>query len=71
MSLLAGNRDFTYYEPSLAILLTQSEAINLAKDVEQNAIYWIENDGLWLLPVLMPRHYAEYLGRFSPRCQYT
>ncbi|WP_273761768.1 DUF3293 domain-containing protein [Aeromonas hydrophila] len=56
--------DESWQEPSLLLASTRREAIQLAARFGQNAIYWVEQGELWLLPVLLagePRH----LGRIE------
>ncbi|MBX9565907.1 DUF3293 domain-containing protein [Aeromonas hydrophila] len=56
--------DESWQESSLLLASTRSEAIRLAARFGQNAIYWVEQGELWLLPVLLagkPHH----LGRIE------
>ncbi|MFA7819998.1 DUF3293 domain-containing protein [Aeromonas dhakensis] len=56
--------DETWQESSLLLACPRSEAIRLAARFGQNAIYWVEQGELWLLPVLLagaPHH----LGRIE------
>lgn len=56
--------DETWQESSLLLACPRSEAIRLAARFGQNAIYWVEQGELWLLPVLLtgePLH----LGRIE------
>ncbi|AVP85418.1 DUF3293 domain-containing protein [Aeromonas hydrophila] len=51
--------DESWQESSLLLASTRSEAIRLAARFGQNAIYWVEQGELWLLPVLLagePHH---------------
>ncbi|WBA09096.1 DUF3293 domain-containing protein [Salinivibrio kushneri] len=61
-----GAPDGSWYEPGFAVALEKDEAIALAQQWEQNAIYWVEADTLWLLPVLMSECSPQSLNvRFS------
>ncbi len=56
--------DESWQESSLLLASTRSEAIRLAARFGQNAIYWVDQGELWLLPVLLegdPYH----LGRIE------
>lgn len=58
--------DESWQEESLLLRASREEAISLAVRFGQNAIYWVEQGELWLLPALMkgePRH----LGRLASR----
>ncbi|SIO03955.1 DUF3293 domain-containing protein [Salinivibrio sp. ES.052] len=61
-----GAPDGSWFEPGFAVALEQSDAVALAKKWEQNAIYWVEADTLWLLPALMTEFTPQSLNvRFS------
>lgn len=61
-----GAPDGSWYEPGFAVALDKHEAMLLAQQWQQNAIYWVENDSLWLLPVLMDAFTPQSLNvRFS------
>ncbi|MFM4950982.1 DUF3293 domain-containing protein [Aeromonas dhakensis] len=45
--------DESWQESSLLLACPRSEAIRLAARFGQNAIYWVEQEELWLLPVLL------------------
>ncbi|WBA15243.1 DUF3293 domain-containing protein [Salinivibrio proteolyticus] len=57
-----GAPDGSWFEPGFAVALNQDEAIALAKTWQQNAIYWVEEDTLWLLPALMTDFAPQSLG---------
>ena len=63
--VLVGNEDFSYSEPSLAVAMAKSDAIALGKRYQQNAIYWVENGSLYLLPCLMQGQQQQLLGAFD------
>lgn len=61
-----GALDGSWFEPGFAVAIASSDAVALAKTWEQNAIYWVENDTLWLLPALMTDFTPQSLNvRFS------
>ncbi|WP_259230350.1 DUF3293 domain-containing protein [Aeromonas hydrophila] len=56
--------DESWQESSLLLASTRSEAIRLAARFGQNAIYWVEQGELWLLPVLLAGE-PHHLGRIE------
>ncbi len=56
--------DETWQESSLLLACPRSEAIQLAARFGQNAIYWVEQGELWLLPVLLTEE-PHHLGRIE------
>jgi hypothetical protein len=58
--------DFSFQEKSWAVLCDKDKAIDLAIRFEQNAIYWVEQGKLFLVPALL-KQAEEYLGEFHPR----
>ncbi|MDR7121950.1 DUF3293 domain-containing protein [Rheinheimera soli] len=58
--------DLRFQEKSWAVLCDKSKAIKLAIMFEQNAIYWVEQGKLFLVPALLQQA-EEYLGEFNPR----
>ena len=44
----------------------KSQAVQYGQQLEQNAIYWVEHNKLFLVPVLY-QHAEEYLGLFQSR----
>jgi hypothetical protein len=59
--------DYSHRERSWAIVADKQPLIALAKLYQQNAIYWVEEDRLYLLPCLLQGFQAEYLGHYSER----
>ncbi len=65
-SLIGSSADLSHMEKSWAIPMEKLAAIELAKEFQQNAIYYIHQDQLQLVPCLLP--YEEVcLGSFSDR----
>ncbi len=65
-TLIGSSIDSSHMEKSWAVPMAKSAAIELAKEFQQNAIYYIDRDKLLLVPCLLP--YSEvYLGYFSDR----
>ena len=66
--LVGCSLDLSHQEPSFALVCPKSEAIQLARRYDQNAIYWVTKDKLYLLPVMLNIP-TKYLGRFSDYCR--
>jgi len=49
IELLAGNEDFSYYEPSYIFECERHKAVALGVKWQQNAIFWVEQGQLYLL----------------------
>ena len=62
--LVGCSLDLSHQEPSFALVCPKSEAIQLARRYDQNAIYWVEAGRLWLEPVALSFTPIE-LGPFS------
>jgi hypothetical protein len=65
-SIIGSAPDRSVQEQSWIVLCDKPNAIELALQFEQNAIYWVERGELFLVPVLMSQQ-EESLGRFSKR----
>jgi len=64
-TLITGcSLDLKHQEASFAVICNKEQAIELARQFEQNAIYWVEKEELWLLPVLL-NWPDKSLGNFS------
>lgn len=59
--------DLSHQETGFAIGVSVEQGITLGCQFRQNAIYYIEHDELWLVPVLMNQVQKTYLGRFTNR----
>jgi len=64
--IIGCSPDLAFQEKSWAVVCDKAEAIDLAIKFEQNAIYWVEQDKLYLVPALLSEQ-EEYLGEFNPR----
>lgn len=60
--VLVGDLDFNWVEPSFCCTLDEKRAFNLARLYQQNAIYQIKDNELWLIPVLLKRFPEVSLG---------
>ncbi|WP_406666322.1 DUF3293 domain-containing protein [Gallaecimonas sp. GXIMD1310] len=60
--------DWQYREKSWAVRMSQAQAEALGRRLEQNAIYWVSQDLLYLVPCLLHSRETCVLGRFSERC---
>ncbi len=58
--------DYLYCEKSWALMLEQSQAVAWAERYQQNAIFYVEQDELLLVPCLLEEQ-TRSLGRFSER----
>lgn len=65
----AGNRDFSYFEQSVAINTSQVTASAIADKFGQNAMYGCINDSLRLIPVQMQGYVTVEIGSFVSRCR--
>lgn len=65
-SVIGSAPDLSFQEKGWIVLCDKSFALQLAQRFQQNAIYWVEQGELFLVPVLMPQQ-EESLGAFSER----
>ncbi|MDP5137642.1 DUF3293 domain-containing protein [Rheinheimera baltica] len=65
-SVIGSAPDRSFEEKSWIVLCDKGNAIALARQFEQNAIYWVEQGELFLVPVLLSFG-EEKLGRFTER----
>lgn len=65
--ILAGDESFDYSEPSIAVACDLAVGVKLARKFEQNALFWVDQNLLWLEPVLFKGFNRESLGSFSQR----
>ncbi|AGV18456.1 Protein of uncharacterised function (DUF3293) [Vibrio alginolyticus] len=61
-----GDSAFTWYEESFAVELSPEVAVELASDFQQNAIYYVINDQLYLIACSQPKVFHT-LGSLKPR----
>jgi len=66
-TIVGCSPDLTYREPSLLIDSDKITALELALSFEQNAIFWIEEQQLWLIPCCMQGQTEVALGSFTDR----
>lgn len=64
--ITGASGDLKFLEPSWAVFCSREQAEQYALEWQQNALYWVEQDQLWLLPALL-QHEPVVLGRFSER----
>lgn len=65
-SVIGSAPDLSFQEKSWIVLCDKNQAIQLALQFEQNAIYWVEQGELFLVPVLLSLQ-EEKLGSFTER----
>ncbi|WP_440905837.1 DUF3293 domain-containing protein [Catenovulum sp. SX2] len=66
-SLFGCDAAKSHMEKSWAIATDKNMAIRLAKHHKQNALYWVADDKLYLVPALMVGVQEEFIGRFSDK----
>lgn len=66
-NILAGDSCFDYSEPSVAVACDLICGIRLATRFGQNALFWVDQNTLWLEPVLLTGFRREDLGSFLQR----
>lgn len=65
-SVIGAAPDLSFQEKSWMVLCEKEQAITIGRVFTQNAIYWVEQNNLYLVPVLIPCA-EEYLGAFCNR----
>ncbi|WP_213997002.1 DUF3293 domain-containing protein [Arsukibacterium sp.] len=65
-SVIGASADLRFQEKSWIVFCDKITALQLGQNLQQNAIYWIEQNKLYLVPVLYQQH-EEYLGLFDSR----
>ncbi|EWH10021.1 hypothetical protein DS2_09522 [Catenovulum agarivorans DS-2] len=67
-SLVGCDLQKSHMEKSWAVAVDKAVAIQLAKNYQQNALYWVSCDQLYLVPAMIGDGYRqELVGRFSDR----
>lgn len=66
--VLVGNADFSWMEESFAAQVSQKAAIQLGQKYQQNAVYYVEGETLYLLSCLEDNHEVA-LGSWRSRCR--
>ncbi|HAW94345.1 MULTISPECIES: DUF3293 domain-containing protein [unclassified Arsukibacterium] len=65
-AVVGASADLKFQEKSWIVFCDKLQALQLARKVRQNAIYWVTNNKLFLVPVLY-QETEEYLGLFESR----
>ena len=65
-SVIGAAPDYSFQEKSWLVFCDKALGIALAEEFTQNAIYWVERNELYLVPVLLAGQ-EEYLGSFASR----
>ncbi|NRA60226.1 MAG: DUF3293 domain-containing protein [Psychrobium sp.] len=70
--LIAGNKTFSHVENSFKVSCDKAQAVALGRKWRQNAIYWIKDDLLYLLPCCINDHTEHkfletFIGSFQKR----
>lgn len=66
-SLYGCSPDFSHRERSWALIIERDEALSLAGRHQQNALFWVEQGELFLIPCLLKGYEETHLGRFCSR----
>lgn len=65
--ILVGDRDRSWTEESYAVELSRIDSTKLAKKYRQNAIYYVQNDQIYLIPCVDCGRSEIQIGCFSQR----
>ncbi|KKO44741.1 hypothetical protein WG68_14470 [Arsukibacterium ikkense] len=65
-SVIGASADLRFQEKSWIVFCDKQQAVQLGRELCQNAIYWVEQNKLFLVPVLYQQP-EEYLGLFQSR----
>ncbi|MDX3775435.1 DUF3293 domain-containing protein [Chromatiaceae bacterium AAb-1] len=65
-SVIGSSPDRAFQEKSWIVMCEKAQAVQLALQFRQNAIYWVEEGMLYLVPVLLANE-EECLGTFKQR----
>ncbi|MGF1858838.1 DUF3293 domain-containing protein [Photobacterium profundum] len=65
MPICCRSLDQRWVEQSFAVHLPLEQVSKLAVMFEQNAIYWVENNELYLVPILLEGIETQKLGKWS------
>ena len=65
--IIGCSPDLGHREKSWMIFTDRLMSMELARQFQQNAIYWVEAGELWLLPCLMHDQLPVCLGEFAQR----
>lgn len=64
--VIGASPDLAFRESSWAVLCDKRHALEMARQYQQNAIYWVEQGQLYLVAALYGEH-EEHLGAYRPR----
>ena len=68
IEIRGSSRDLDYSECSYIAQISKQDALHIGERYQQNAIYWVDNNKLYLIPCTAAQdHEEEYLGLFSER----
>lgn len=63
--IVGSDREGRWFEESFAVEMPLTEAVELAKQFEQNAIYYVDCDRVRLVPALLDGQNTRDMGLFS------
>ena len=61
-----GSRDMTHAEPGYGCLVDRERIVDLGCEWNQEAVFWVEGDNLFLIPCATPQEF-ELIGSFRER----
>jgi hypothetical protein len=68
IEIRGSSRDLDYSECSYIAQISKQDALRIGERYQQNAIYWVDNNKLYLISCTAAQHdEEEYLGLFSER----
>jgi len=63
------SRDFKHREPGWAVGIPKEQAVEIGREFSQIAIFWVEDDALFLLPCMDGSHREEAIGSWDSACR--
>lgn len=70
IEIVGASPDLTHQEASFAVKVSKDEAIRIAKQFQQNAIFWVEQGEVFIVSAGLCFQTRE-IGRFTKRCQFS
>jgi hypothetical protein len=61
--------DFKHREPGWAVGVPKEQAVEIGREYGQVAMFWVEDDTLFLLPCIDKSHPAETIGSWEKACR--
>lgn len=68
VEIIGASPDLSHQEPSFAIAMELAKAQALAKRLQQNAIFWVQDDEVFIVPAGL--HFQQVaIGSFKQKCR--